>query len=283
MDTSDYVTTSSVPGAEAEVISFFYPVPSLGFVPINAFLLWSQEPVLVDTGAIVAREQYLDAIEQLIDLDDLRWIYLTHGDPDHVGCLIDVLAAAPRARLITTFIGLGRLGLYQPISLDRVFLLNPGQRISVGDRELEAIAPLTFDAPETTPFIDSKTRTLFSSDCFGGILPAPAETAADISADTLRDAVITWATIDAPWLRHVEPTAFEANREKIHDLVSPIVLSSHLPPAVGVGMLDTLLDHIAAARREPPFVGLDQAGLSALLASAAAPPAEGIASTPAPH
>lgn len=280
-DTSEYVTTSSVPGAEAEVISFFYPVPSLGLVPINAFLLWSQEPVLVDTGPIVARELYLDALEQLIDLDDLRWIYLTHADPDHVGCLIDVLAAAPRARVITTFIGLGRLGLYHPISPDRVFLLNPGQRISVGDRELQALAPLTFDAPETTPFIDSKTRALFSSDCFGGVISVPAESAADMSADALRDAVITWTTIDSPWLRHIESSAFEANRAKIRELASPIVLSSHLPPAVG--LLDTLLDHIAAARHEPPFVGLDQAGLAAMLASVAGPPVAETASAPASH
>jgi hypothetical protein len=280
-DTSPYVTTSSVPGAEAEVISFFYPVPSLGFVPINAFLLWSQEPVLVDTGPIVARELYLDALEQLIDLDDLRWIYLTHGDPDHVGCLIDVLAAAPRARLITTFVGLGRLGLYQPISPERVFLLNPGQRLSVGDRELQAIAPLTFDAPETTPFIDSKTRALFSSDCFGGLVAAPAESAAEMSADALRDAVITWTTIDTPWLRVIKTSAFEASCARIRELAAPIVLSSHLPPAVGI--LDTLLDHIAAARREPPFVGLDQAGLSALLASVAAPPAAETASAPASY
>lgn len=278
-DTSPYVTTSSVPGAEAEVISFFYPVPSLGFVPINAYLLWSQEPVLVDTGAIIARELFLDAIEQLIDLDDLRWIYLTHGDPDHVGCLTDVLAAAPRARVITTFIGLGRLGLYQPISPERVFLLNPGQRLSIGDRELEAIAPLTFDAPETTPFLDSKTRALFSSDCFGGVVSAPAESAADMSADALRDAVITWTTIDTPWLRQLDRTVFEASRDKIRELASPVVLSSHLPPAVG--LLDTLLHHIEAARREPPFVGLDQAGLSALLASAGAPPEGEIASVPA--
>lgn len=262
-DTNAYVTTSAIPEAEAEVISFFYPIPSLGFVPINAFLLWSQEPVLVDTGAIVARDLYLDAIEQLIDLDDLRWIYLTHADPDHVGCLNDVLAAAPEVRLVTTFIGLGRLGLYQPISPERVYLLNPGQRLSVGDRELEAIAPLTFDAPETTPFIDSKTRALFSSDCFGGVISAPAERAADMTADALRDAVMTWATIDAPWLKHIEPAAFDANRAKIRELASPIVLSSHLPPAIG--LLGTLLDHVSSSRSEPPFVGLDQAGLAALL------------------
>lgn len=104
------VTTRPLPGADAEVMSTFYPVPGLGLVPINLFLLRAGEPVLVDTGPIYLREQVLAALEALIDLDDLRWIYLTHTDPDHVGCLRDVLARAPRARVVTTFVGLGKLG-----------------------------------------------------------------------------------------------------------------------------------------------------------------------------
>jgi len=263
------VTSQPVVGTDAEVISAFYPVPGLGFVPINSFLLHAQEPVLVDTGAIVLREQYLEAIEDLIDLDDLRWIYLTHADPDHVGCLRDVLAAAPNARLVTTFLGLGKLGLYQATSPERVYLLNPGQRLSVGDRELCAIEPLTFDAPETTPFVDSKTGTLFSSDGFGAVLSATADHAAEIPASALREGVVTWATVDSPWLRWVDGQTLEMAAARIRDLAPPVVLSSHLPPAFG--MLDVLLDHIATARTQPRFVGPDQAALTALLTSLAQP------------
>jgi len=267
------VTTSSVAAADADVISLFYPVPGLGLVPINAFLLWSEEPVLVDTGPIVARDAYLEALQRLIDLDDLRWIYLTHADPDHVGCLHEVLAAAPRARVITTYVGLGRLGLYRPVPLERVYLLNPGQRLAVGDRELEAIAPVTFDAPETTPFVDSKTRTLFSSDGFGGLVSSPVENASDMTGAALRDGVVLWATIDSPWLRHLDAATLEANLSRVRNLAAPIVLSSHLPPALG--MLDTLLDHIASARTQPAYVGPDQRALTEMLASLAARPEAG--------
>lgn len=264
------IMISSVSGADADVITTLYPVPGLGFVPINAFVLHAQEPVLVDTGPIMLRDLYFDAIGQLIDLDDLRWIYLTHADPDHVGCLREVLAAAPKARVITTFLGVGRLGLYAPMSPERVYLLNPGQQISVGDRELSAIEPPTFDAPETTAFVDSKTHTLFSSDCFGGVLAEPAEHAAEIPATALADAVVTWATIDSPWLGRIDDSTLHATLKRIRELAAPIVLSSHLPPAIG--MLDTLVDHIATAHGRPRFVGPDQAALAALLASLASEP-----------
>jgi glyoxylase-like metal-dependent hydrolase (beta-lactamase superfamily II) len=262
---SSTVVTQSVSGADAEVISSLYPIPGLGFVPINAFLLRASEPVLVDTGALVLRDQYLEALERLIDLDDLRWIYLTHADPDHVGCLREVLAHAPSARIITTFFGFGKLGLYQAISPDRAYLLNPGQRVSVGDRELEAIEPVTFDAPETTGFVDRRTGTLFSSDSFGAILSASFEHAAEVPAAALREGMVTWATVDSPWLRHLDEATLELALDRIRSLAAPIVLGSHLPPAFG--MVEVLLGHLAAARTRPRFVGPDQMGLTALLAS----------------
>ena len=262
------VATQTVSGADAEVISSFYPVPGLGLLAINAYLLRATEPVLVDTGPIVLRAQYFAALSDLIDLEDLRWIYLTHADPDHVGCLPDVLAAAPNARLITTFLGLGRLGLYQVISPERVYLLNPGQALAVGDRELRVIEPVTFDAPETTAFVDSKTNALFSSDSFGGVVVEPVEQATDIPPTALRDGVVTWAAIDSPWLRHFDEPTVDTMLRRIRAIAPPIVLSSHLPPAVG--LVDVLLGHVASARTRPRFVGPDQAALTALLASLAA-------------
>lgn len=262
------VTTRPLPGADAEVMSTLYPVPGLGLVPINLFLLRAGEPVLVDTGPLYLREQVLAAVEALIDLDDLRWIYLTHTDPDHVGCLRDVLARAPRARVVTTFVGYGKLGVYEAIPPERVYLLNPGQRLSVGDRELEAVEPVTFDAPETTGFVDRKTGALFSSDSFGGVLAGPADLAGDVPASTLREGIGLWASIDSPWLRHVEASALEAALARVRALAPPVVLSSHLPPAYG--LLDLLVEAVASARERPRFVGPDQAGLTALLASLAA-------------
>ena len=64
------------------------------------------------------------------------------------------------------------------VPLDRVYLLNPGQSLDVGDRKLAAFRPPLFDSPATTGFIDTKSGAMFSSDCFGAhfetIAAAPA-------------------------------------------------------------------------------------------------------------
>lgn len=259
----DTITPRHLTDANADVLTSFYPVPGLGVVPIHAFLLRSKQPVLVDTGPIVYREAYLAALESLIDLDDIRWIYLTHTDADHVGCLRDVLAAAPEAKLVTTFVGLGKLGLHEAVPPERVHLLNPGQRLDIGDRELVAVRPPSFDAPETTGFVDAKTGALYSADCFGAVLPDPVENASELPASTLRACMMLWASIDAPWLSQVQPGPFEASLREVRTLAPPLVLSSHLPPAFG--MIDTLLSNLDAARSVRPFVGPDQPALEALL------------------
>ena len=129
-------------------------------------------------------------------------MWLTHPDRDHTGSLMQILEAAPQARLVTTFLGLGILSIDYPIPPDRVFLLNPGQALTVGDRSLHAFRPPLFDSPATTGLFDSRTGTCFSSDCFGGPLAtaelAQADDVAAVPASDLLDAQRLWAMVDSP-------------------------------------------------------------------------------------
>ena len=47
-----------------------------------------------------------------------------------------------------------------------------GQSLDVGDRTLSAFRPPLFDSPTTTGFIDSKSGSMFTSDCFGAPMPS---------------------------------------------------------------------------------------------------------------
>src|SRR5829696_9994760 len=145
-----------------DVLTSTFPVPGFGVVPINAFVLHGPEPVLVDTGPVVEREEFMTALRSVIDPADLRWIWLTHTDFDHIGALAQLVAEVPDLRVITTFLGVGAMSLSSPLPMDRVHLVNPGQTITIGDRILAAVRPPTFDNPVTTGFYDNATRALFS-------------------------------------------------------------------------------------------------------------------------
>ena len=152
---------------ETVVLADSTEVPGLGHLPVNAFLLRGAEPLLVDTGLPTSRAEFLDHLWSLCDPEDLRWVWLTHPDRDHTGSLLQILEAAPQARLITTFLGLGILSIEHAIPPERAFLLNPGQSLDIGDRVLRAFRPPLYDSPATAGLIDQRTGACFSSDCFG--------------------------------------------------------------------------------------------------------------------
>ena len=161
-----------------------------------------------------------------------------------------------------------------PIPLDRVFLLNPGQALPVGDRSLHAFRPPLFDSPATTGLFDSRTGTCFSSDCFGGPLAteelAQADDVAAVPAADLLDAQRLWATVDSPWVLDVDRGKYLATVHGLGAAGLPLVLSTHLPPARN--RADQLLTMLADAPDLPPFVGPDQAALEAMLAGFAPAP-----------
>jgi flavorubredoxin len=255
---------------DTDVLTSTFPIPGFGFVPVNAFVLHGSEPVLVDTGAVVDQADFMVALRSVIDPDDLRWIWLTHTDFDHIGALHQLLEENPRIRVITTFLGVGIMSLTAPLPMERVFLVNPGQDITVGDRTLTAVKPPVFDNPSTTGFYDQKSKTFFSSDCFGALLQEVPQNAADLSEADLRDGQVTWATLDSPWLHKVDAAAFTKELNSIRAMEPSMVLSSHLPAAAGA-MTDQLLASLAAAPTSQPFTGPDQQALEQMLAQMTGP------------
>jgi flavorubredoxin len=250
------------------VLPSYVPIPGLGLLPVNAFVLKSTQPVLIDTGLHSDADEFLDALRTAVDPRDLRWIWLTHVDQDHVGSLRRLLEAAPRAKVVTNFLGVGKLGLVTPIAPERLYLLNPGQGLDVGDRTVVAVTPPAYDAPETTGLYDARSGIFFSSDCFGGLLEAPAENAEAIAPERLREGQALWTTIDMPWLRTTDQTWFTSAAADVRRMAPKAILSSHLPPAFG--MTEHFLQTLACARAAAPFVGPDQAAFEAMLARAAA-------------
>ncbi|MCT4354801.1 MBL fold metallo-hydrolase [Streptomyces sp. Je 1-79] len=256
-------------GSDTTVLADSLEVPGIGHIPVNAYVLTAREPVVVDTGLSLADRDFVNALGSVVDPADVRWIWLTHPDRDHTGGIFDLLVAAPRAKVVTTFIGAGIMTTERPLPMDRVHFLNPGQSMDVGDRVLDAFRPPLFDNPATVGFYDEKTRICFSSDCFGGPMPsaeiAESGHANDLKPEELRRSQLLWATVDSPWVHVVDPEKYRATMTTLQGMNPEIVLSTHLPPAVR--MTRRMIETITMAPDADPFVGPDQAGLEQMLAS----------------
>lgn len=256
-------------GADISVLADCQRVPGIGFVPVNAFVLHATEPVVIDTGLSLPGRGFLTALDSVLDPSDVEWIWITHPDRDHTGGLRELLDAAPRARVITTFLGLGIMSMADPLPMDRVYLLNPGQSLDVGDRTLTAFRPPLFDNPSTTGCYDEHTGAYFSSDCFGAPMPSTElATSPDVGCvgkNELRDRQLLWATVDSPWVHTVDPAKYLDTLAAVRTFDPAMILGTHLPPALG--RTAEFLDTLAAAPDADHFIGPDQAALERLLAT----------------
>ncbi len=59
---------------------------------------------------------------------------------------------------------MNRLALKYSILMHRVYWLNPGESIQLGDRKLTALRPPLFDNPTTIGIYDDQSGALFSAD-----------------------------------------------------------------------------------------------------------------------
>lgn len=223
------------------VLPGWLPVPGLGAIPVNAFLLAGPEPMLVDTGPAILSNDVLSSIERRIDLADLRWIWLSHTDADHIGNLDRILARAPNAKVVTNFLGAGKMGLLGIGDPDRTRLLEPGEVFEVGGRRLHQVKPPYYDAPETMGFYDEADRTFFAADAFGALLPEAVETIDAIPSGQLREGLIAWSSVDAPWLAHMNQSTLGGMLNALDRLAPAHVLSGHLPVAHDLGPLTAIL------------------------------------------
>ncbi|HUP68398.1 MAG TPA: MBL fold metallo-hydrolase [Acidimicrobiales bacterium] len=247
-------------------------LPGLGAVlPINAYVLLAEEPVLIDAGLGVDGDEFLDALASIVDLAELRWVWLTHDDTDHTGSIQRVLEAAPQARLVTHAFSALRMGTWWPVPFDRVHAIRAGDRLPVGDRTLRAVPPPLFDNPMSIGILDEATGSLFSVDSFGALLPEATEDAAQVPHDVLAGGMVAWATADSPWAHIVDRERFGQVLDGVRRLQPTRIFSSHLPAASGTS-LERFLEVLASVPDAEPAVAPNQQEFAHMVAAMTAAP-----------
>jgi ODP family beta lactamase len=249
---------------DIEVLPAHFPIPGMGFLPVNAFIIKASEPVLVDTGMGIDSEEFMKALASIIDPQDLRWVWLTHDDADHTGSIQKVLEAAPSARLAANSLAVLRMSMVWPVPMQRVYWLNLGESISVGDRKLTAVRPPLFDNPTTIGIYDNKSEAFFSADFFGAIIPTPVQNADDVAPGDLAQGMIGWASADSPWVHKIDPSEFNRALDGIRQIAPKMIFSAHLPPARG--KTEQFLELLATVPTSTPFVAPNQKVLEQILA-----------------
>jgi flavorubredoxin len=214
---------------ETFVIPNGLPVPGMGELPDNAMIIRGQQPMLLDTLAIVHRETFLREAFKVVEPKDVRWLFISHEDRDHTGSIMQVLDLCPNARLITTFLGLGKLGEEFHIPPERCYFLNDGESLDIGDRTVTAMRPPLFDSSATRGLWDPKTGVYFSADCFGVVMANTPQFTDEVPKAQFEDAYFWMNRANHIWFEQIQQAALDAGIERIVKLDAKVVVSGHGP------------------------------------------------------
>lgn len=208
-----------------------------GTAPVNVYMnslvIRGEEPVIVDTGTYVNRERWLNDVFSLVDPKDVKYIYISHDDHDHVGNLRQALELCPNATLIGNWFMVERLAGDIALPLNRMRWVNNGESFQAGDRTLTAVRPPIFDSPTTRGLYDSKTGVYWASDAFAMPVLGPTDDAGDLDPEFWRDGFFTFASYVSPWHEFTDPKKYAAEVNKIERLNPSVIATAHGPVSRG--------------------------------------------------
>lgn len=238
-------------------------------IPVNSMVITGAEPVIVDTGNELSRTDWMNAAFSLVDPADVRWVFLSHDDHDHIGNLIPVLDACPKATLVTNWFTVERTVRALELPLHRMRWVNAGETFDAGDRTLVAAVPPLWDSPTTRGLFDPTTGVYWAADAFASLLPGHVTASDDVPDELWSESFLGLNRTNSPWHTLVDPVKFDRHVDSVASLGITTVASAHGAPLRG----QRLDDAFALIRRVPhldaaPLPG--QADLEAILSARAA-------------
>ena len=239
---------------------------------INSAVITGAEPVIVDCGPAITREGGLERTFELVDPLDVRWVYVSHDDSDHVGNLFEVLDLCPRATVVTTFFAIQRMAGdgHGMVPLDRVRLVNDGESFWAGDRELVAVRPPTYDSPTTRGLYDTVSGVYWASDAFCAAVPHPVDDVSELDTGFFADSFLTTAQMISPWHEWLDQGRYDAHLARLSRFGFRAVTSAHGPTLRG-DQVAWSLDLLSQLPSRPVISDLSQPDLDHMLAALTVP------------
>ena len=239
------------------------------FVHLNSMVILGAEPVIVDTGTIANRSQWLEDVFSLVEPDDVRWIFLSHDDVDHTGNLDEAMTACPNAQLVCNWAMVERHSNCFEFPLDRCRWVMDGETLDIGDRTLLALRPPVYDSPTTRGLFDPTTGVYWSSDTFATPLPDPAAGIADLDAEFWEFGMTLFALgAVSPWLSLVDPVKYGTYVDRVQQLDITTIAGCHTPVIEG-GLIEQAFTSIRRLPVIDPPPMPDQSVLDQIVAATA--------------
>jgi anaerobic nitric oxide reductase flavorubredoxin len=143
-----------------------WPITQEG-VSYNTYLIHDDKNAIVDLTKSLKADDFLDQINQVVDVSQLDYVIVNHMEPDHSGVLRTIRRLAPKSTILCTAKARDMLESFYGIT-ENVQVVEDGDSVSLGRRTLRFYSTPMVHWPETMMTYEVQDQVLFSCDAFGG-------------------------------------------------------------------------------------------------------------------
>ena len=143
-----------------------WPITNEG-VSYNSYLIDDEKKAIIDLTKSFKGDEYLNQIDELIDISKVDYVVVNHMEPDHSGILRTLKRIAPQVTLLGSAKTKEMLESFFSIK-ENVRVVNDGDTIPLGKRTLKFFSTPFLHWPETMMSYEVSQRILFPCDAFGG-------------------------------------------------------------------------------------------------------------------
>jgi flavorubredoxin len=152
-------------------------------IGFNQYLVQAECPALVSTGAVAEFPALWEALSEVLDPADLRYLVVPHFESDEAGALAAFLARCPEARPVCAAVAARQVTGFGLHSAPLV--VGDGDRLDLGGRTFRfVLVPWEMHLWDGVVAFEEQTGVLFSSDLFGQRLDPAQDQPADLLALT---------------------------------------------------------------------------------------------------
>jgi flavorubredoxin len=152
----------------------------------NAYLVLGGKNILIDTVKSSFRDEMLARISSLINPRDIDYIISNHSEPDHTGCLAEVIELVEPEKVFASVMGVKALENIFHAGLGVTAVKN-GESMKLGDLNFTFLETRMLHWPDSMFTYLAEDELLFSQDAFGMHLATSERFADELSDDILHD------------------------------------------------------------------------------------------------
>ena len=143
------------------------------FLSVNQYLIIEKDnAILIDPGSQAVFAEMMDAVERYIPLDQLKYIFFSHQDPDVAGSIASWSISVPNAKILVSQLWVRFITHYGLSDMSKIIPLeDKGTKIKFGKDFFQFVPAHFLHSPGNFSLYDSKSKILFSGDIGAAIVP----------------------------------------------------------------------------------------------------------------